>query len=67
LVSDTEKKLDKVDETLDSSDSRQKSIEQYANLDHLTREVIDTLIDYITVSKRIPGTRVVPIEIHWNF
>ena len=25
------------------------------------------LIDYISVGKRIPSTRDVPIEIHWNF
>jgi len=25
------------------------------------------LIEYIVVDKRIPGTRDVPVEIHWNF
>lgn len=28
---------------------------------------ISSPIDYISVGKRIPGTRDVPIEIHWNF
>ena len=41
--------------------------EKYLNVVHLTREMVDTLIDYITVGKRIPKTRNVPIEIHWNF
>ena len=30
-------------------------------------EIVEILIDYISVGKRIPGTRNVPIEIHWNF
>ena len=38
--------------------------EKYLNVVHLTREMVDTLIDYITVGKRIPKTRNVPIEIH---
>ncbi len=32
-------------------------IEQYTNLEHLTREIVEILIDYISVGKRIPGTR----------
>ena len=42
-------------------------MERYVNLEHLTREIVEILIDHITVGKRIPGTRDVPIEIHWNF
>ena len=48
-------------------DNRRELIEQYTNLEHLNREIVDTLIDYISIGKRIPGTRDVPIEIHWNF
>ena len=44
-----------------------KLIEQYTSLKHLTREMVEILIDYIYVGKRIPGTKDVPIEIHWNF
>lgn len=33
----------------------------------LTREMVDTLIDYIAVGRRAPGTRDIPIEIHWRF
>ena len=50
-----------------AGDNRRELIEQYTNLEHLTREIVETLIDYISVGKRIPGTRDVPIEIHWNF
>lgn len=35
--------------------------------EHLTRQMVEALIDHILVGKRIPGTRDVPIEIYWNF
>ena len=41
--------------------------ETFSLPEHLTREIVETLIDYISVGKRIPGTKDVPIEIHWNF
>ncbi|HIQ92114.1 MAG TPA: DUF4368 domain-containing protein, partial [Candidatus Copromonas avistercoris] len=41
--------------------------EQYTNLKKLDRETVEKLIDYIEVGKRIPGTRQVPVDIHWNF
>jgi NaMN:DMB phosphoribosyltransferase len=55
------------EEKIAAGDNRRELIEQYTNLEHLTREIVETLIDYISVGKRIPGTRDVPIEIHWNF
>ena len=67
LVADSEKQLSGIDARIASGDNRRELVEAYTNLDHLTREIVETLIDHITVSKRIPGTRVVPIEIHWNF
>lgn len=48
-------------------DNTRKLIEQYVNMEHLTRETVEILIDKIMVRKRIQGTRNVPIEIHWNF
>jgi Site-specific recombinases, DNA invertase Pin homologs len=47
--------------------SRRQLIEQYTDMEHLNRELVEKLIDYISVGRRIPKTRVVPIEIHWNF
>ena len=52
---------------MQAGDNRRQIIEQYTNLEHLNREIVEKLIDYISVSNRIPGTREVPIEIHWNF
>ena len=42
-------------------------IRQYTNPKHLTREMVDVLIDYILVGKRQPGEKGPPIEIHWAF
>lgn len=47
-------------------DKRQQA-EPYTHVVHLTREMVEVLIDYIMVGNRIPGTRKVPIEIHWRF
>lgn len=42
-------------------------IEKYLAFEPLTRDAVETLIDYISVGRRITGTRDVPIEIHWKF
>ena len=52
---------------MQAGDNRRQLIEQYTNLEKLDRETVDKLIDYIEVGKRIPGTRNVPVNIHWNF
>ncbi len=67
VTADGQKQLSEIEEKIAAGDNRRELIEQYTNLEHLTREIVETLIDYISVGKRIPGTRDVPIEIHWNF
>ena len=67
VIADGQKQLSEIEEKQAAGDNRRELIEQYTNLEHLTREIVETLIDYISVGKRIPGTRDVPIEIHWNF
>ena len=67
VIADGEKQLAEIEEKIAVGDNRRQIIEQYSNLEHLTREIVEILIDYISVGKRIPGTRDVPIEIHWNF
>lgn len=59
--------INRVEEKIQAGDNRRQLIEKYTNLDHLDRETVDKLIDYILVGKRIPGTNEIPIEIHWNF
>lgn len=67
LIADGEKQISAIEKKMAVGDNRRELIEQYTNLEHLNREMVETLIDYVSVGKRIPGTRDVPIEIHWNF
>ena len=61
------RQLAAIEEHLQAGDNRRALIERYTNMERLTRVAVEILIDYIAVGKRIPGTRDVPIEIHWNF
>ena len=67
LVIDTQKQLDVLERKIQAGDNKRQLIEQYTNLEHLDREIVETLIDYILVGKKDPVTKEVPIEIHWNF
>jgi len=67
ITAESEKKVAEINGKIAVGDNRRELIEQYTNLEHLTREMVETLIDYISIGRRIPGTRNVPIEIHWNF
>jgi len=67
LISDGRKQIEEIDVKIEVGDNRKEIIERYTNLKHLTREMVEILIDYISVGKRIPKTNDVPIEIHWNF
>lgn len=67
VVIDGHKQLTEIEQKIEAGDNRRELIEQYTNLEHLNREIVETLIDYISIGKRIPGTRTAPVEIHWNF
>lgn len=67
LACEAERQLTDIEAKMQMGDNRRQLIEQYTNLEKLDRETVDTLIDYISVGKRIPGTKDVPVEIHWNF
>ncbi len=66
-VLECEKQISELNVKITVGDNRRELIEQYVNLEHLTREMVEILIDKIMVGKRIQGTRNVPVEIHWNF
>ncbi|MCI9448809.1 MAG: recombinase family protein [Clostridiales bacterium] len=67
LINDGQKRILEIEKKMKISEDHRELIESYTNLKHLNREIVDILIDYISVGKRIPGTRDIPIEIHWNF
>ena len=65
-VRECRRHLEEIDtQTADGSD--RERIAQYVRTEHLTREMVEILIDRVMVGKRIAGTRNVPIEVHWNF
>jgi DNA invertase Pin-like site-specific DNA recombinase len=66
-VAELQSEIAKLDERIQVGDNRRQLIEQYTNLDHLDRETVEKLIDYILVGRRVPGSKDIPIEIHWNF
>ncbi len=41
--------------------------QEYFSPQRLTRPMLEAFVHHICIGKRIPGTRMVPIEIHWNF
>ena len=67
LIVNIDKELSSLDDKIAAGDNRKELIEQYINVDHLTREMVITFIDHIRVGKRIKGSKDIPVEIHWNF
>lgn len=66
-ITESSRCLEKVREEMEAGDSRHELIEKYTNVEHLTREMVEVLIDYIVVGKRAVGEKHPPVEIHWNF
>lgn len=67
MIADAQKELQELDERLRAGDNRRELIQRYTNLTHLTREIVDILIDHIVIYRRDPATRRIPVEIYWNF
>lgn len=67
LIKDAERQLAELDERIAIGDNRRSIVEKYVNLEHLSRDAVEVLIDHIRIGKRIPKTKDVPVEIHWNF
>lgn len=65
-ITDKQNQLHEIEEKIASENGRGNLPDRYFHPQRLTREMVDSLIDNIFVGKRIPGTRNVPIEIHWN-
>ena len=59
--------LEEIEARIAAGDNRRALIEQYTNLEHLNREMVEALINYITVGKRNLGEKDPSVEIHWNF
>ena len=66
-VSDLKNQLSDLEEEISAGKNSEFPIEKYTKLDCLNREIVEFLIDSIVVHKRIHGTRIVTIDIHWKF
>lgn len=66
MLLQAKEQLSEVEARIEAGDAKEL-MQQYINVDHLTREMVEKLVDHINVGRRIPGTRTVPVEIHWNF
>ncbi|MCI5585467.1 MAG: recombinase family protein [Lachnospiraceae bacterium] len=63
-------KLKKIAASADKIKNKMDILEQYKNIDHLDRVIIDNLIDYIEIGrseKKIHKNDLPPINIHWKF
>lgn len=67
LISFGKAQAAEIDAHISAGDDRKTLIERYTNPEHLTREMVEILIDYIAVGKRAPGEKNPPVEIHRNF
>lgn len=66
LFLQTQKQLAEWEAAQEAGDKRGLA-ERYLQFDHLSRAMVEILIDHIDVGRRIPGKRDVPIAIYWNF
>ena len=63
-------KLKKIAASADKIKNKMDILEQYKNIDHLDRVIIDNLIDYIEIGrseKKIHKNDLPPINIYWKF
>lgn len=66
-ITDTQRYLNEIEEKIAAGESCSERIEQYTRAEHLTREMVELLVDHVEVGRRIPGTRDVPVVIYWDF
>ncbi len=66
-IAEDEAQMAALEKRAADGEGRRMPVEQYTHLEHLTREMVELLMDSIAVGRRIPGTKDVPIEIHWKF
>ena len=66
-LEELEQHLEELEARIAAGDHRRELVQRYTHLEHLTREMVEVLIDYILVGRRQPGEAAPPVEIHWNF
>ncbi len=67
LIRSEEARLAELERQIASGESRGEVVQRYLHPEHLTREMVELLIDHVTVGKRAKGEKSPPVEIYWNF
>ncbi|MBR0427423.1 MAG: recombinase family protein [Clostridia bacterium] len=67
LLKQKKSELIKFKDEQDILKSKRQLLEKYINVTELSREMMDNLIDYITVGVKDPITKKKPIKIYWKF
>jgi len=62
-----EEEISRIDDQKVHQRTKAEIIREYLDIKELNRPIVEKLIDYIEVSKRDPVTRIVHVDIHWNF
>ena len=61
------KQILEIEERQKAGENRKELVETYIHMEHLTREMVEALVDHVDVGRRISGSRDVPITVYWNF
>ena len=59
--------IQEIEERKKAGGNGKELVEKYIHVEHLTREMVEALVDHVDVGRRISGSRDVPITIYWNF
>ena len=66
-IIDLSTQLNEIEKKLSIAADKQALIAKYCRSKVLTKDMVDTLIDYIEIGKMDPATKETPVVIHWNF
>lgn len=67
LIDAERQKIAELDQRIMAGGRRKKLIGQYTHPEHLTREMVEILIDHIEAGRREKGEKYPPVAIYWNF
>jgi DNA invertase Pin-like site-specific DNA recombinase len=67
LIKLTQADIDLCDENMQTANEKKDVLEQYFEVEKLTREHIDALIEFIYIGRKCPETKELPVDIHWAF
>ena len=66
-IKQLEQKIQQVQQQSSGHRGKKEIVQEYINPSGLSRPIVECLIDHIEVSRRDPETKMIKIEIHWNF